>query len=63
MSLKKHDVYIINQDQYKKAIEIYPILGDWYATIKEIHEIICSKHSECMELWLNKLEKFDIPEL
>lgn len=29
------DVYIINPNQYKKVIEIYPILGDLYATMKE----------------------------
>ena len=36
---------------------------DLYVAIKEFHEIIYSKHSESMEQWLNKLGKFDIPEL
>lgn len=57
------DVFIINPDQYKKVIETYPMLGNLYATIKEFYEIIYSKRSDRLEQWLNKLEKFDIPEL
>ena len=60
---KIDDVFIINPAQYKKVIETYPMLGDLYAAIKEFYEIIYSKHSERLEQWLNKLEKFDIPEL
>lgn len=60
---KIEDVFIINPDQYKKVIETYPMMGNLYAAIKEFYEIIYSKHSDQLEQWLNKLEKFDIPEL
>lgn len=60
---KIEDVFIINPDQYKKVLETYPVLGNLYAAIKEFHEIIYSRHSDRLEQWLNKLEKFDIPEL
>lgn len=41
----------------------YPIIADLYASVKELYEIIYSKHSDRLDAWLSRLEDYNIPEL
>lgn len=60
---KLNDVYTITKEQYDQVLKSYPLLAELYSVIKEFYEIIYSKHSERLDLWLQKLEAFNIPEL
>lgn len=56
-------VYTINKEQVKMVLETYPILADLYALIKEFYEIVYSRKASRLDLWLEKAEKHEIPEL
>ena len=60
---KIENVKIISKEQYEQVLKTYPILADLYSAINEFNEIIYAKHDEKIDGWLNKIEKFNIPEL
>ncbi|MGD9568700.1 MAG: transposase [Sedimentibacter sp.] len=41
----------------------YPILGNLYELLRQLHEIIFSKRAEKLKEWMEKAEKFEISEL
>lgn len=57
------DVKTINKLQYEQVLKTYPIIADLYASVKELYEIIYSKHSDRLDTWLSRLEDYNIPEL
>ncbi|WP_242942077.1 transposase [Pseudobutyrivibrio sp. UC1225] len=57
------DVKTINKVQYEQVLKTYPIIADLYASVKELYEIIYSKHSDRLDAWLSRLEDYNIPEL
>ena len=57
------DVKTINKLQYEQVLKTYPIIADLYASVKELPEIIYSKHSDRLYTWLSILEDYNIPEL
>ncbi|MFA9464792.1 MAG: transposase [Velocimicrobium sp.] len=60
---KLNDVYTITKEQYDQVLKSYLLLAELYSVIKELYEIIYSKHSERLDLWLQKLEALNILEL
>lgn len=60
---KIEEVNIISQDQYEKVLEEYPQLARIYALLREFYEIVFSKSAGKLEMWIKRIEEFDIPEL
>ncbi|QFJ53929.1 hypothetical protein FXF36_03130 [Pseudobutyrivibrio xylanivorans] len=48
--------------QYEQVLKTYPIIAELYASVKELYEIIYSKHSDRLDALLSRLEDYNIPE-
>lgn len=40
-----------------------PLIGELYGFVKEFYEIVFSKQSHKLDVWLDKLQQVDMPEL
>ena len=60
---KLEDVATITAEQYGKALEKYPRLGQLYTLVKEFHTVMFSQKPEKLDTWIKSAQKYDIPEL
>lgn len=60
---KLENVAAITESQYGQALETYPLLGELYSLVKELHAAIFSKKPEKLDEWMKTAQKHDIPEL
>ncbi len=60
---KIDDIYSISREQFKKALETYPMLANLYELRNEFFRIIYSKNPSGLEGWIHKLYDLNIAEL
>ena len=60
---KIDDIYSISREQFKKALETYPMLATLYELRNEFFAIIYSKNPKGLEEWIRKLYAVNIAEL